>query len=194
MLKRKIIYKPSSSHTHIKERPLAFFDLEFSGLNFDNEILEIGCIIADPKTLKVKKEWFAKVKPDRIDLADKNSLKMIEYSEKEWREALTPKKALKKFNTITRGAVLVGYNPYWDFMFLMKSFWQENIKVAFHWQIIDVLPIAFAKLYNSKKIKDFRLYEVVKFLRVEKGDKHHNALDDARMTYKVFMKLIKNGK
>src|SRR3989344_3830134 len=97
-------YEPD---TKIKKRNLAFYDLEFTGLNFDHEVIEIGCVLVSQPDFKILKEWLIKIKPSHIENADKNSLKIVEYSDKKWENAVILKKALKEFNKITKNAVLV---------------------------------------------------------------------------------------
>lgn len=178
-------------NTGIRKKPLIFVDLEFSGLNLSNEVIEIGCLVVDPKTLKIKKEWLDKIKPEEIKKADPNSLEIVGYSREEWKDALSLRDAMLKFNKIAKGGVLVGYNVAWDFMFLEKSFFELGIKPAFHWQILDVLSMVFLKFYEENKIKGFRMREVEKFLKIKHGV-WHNPLDDARATYEMFLKITKN--
>ncbi len=178
--------------TGIKRRPLVFVDLEFSGMDLDNEVIEIGCLVVDQKSWQIKKEWHAKVRPKEIKSADKETLNIVGYSKDKWKGALTLKEAMLKFNRIAKDGVLVGYNVAWDFMFLEKSFFELDIKPAFHWQIIDVLSMVFYKFYNKLGVKGFRMKEVEKFLNIKHGV-WHNPLDDARATYEIFLKIIKNG-
>ncbi|MBI2057431.1 MAG: 3'-5' exonuclease [Candidatus Yanofskybacteria bacterium] len=183
-------------NTGIKRRPLIFVDLEFSGLNMNNEVIEIGCLVVDPKTLKIKKEWLAKIKPENIKAAETSSLEIVGYSKDEWKDAVSLRDGMLSFNKIAKDGVLVGYNVAWDFMFLEKSFFELGIKPAFHWQILDVLSMAFAKFYKGGKIKGFRMREVEGFLKIKHGT-WHNPLDDAKATYEMFLKIInlrKNGK
>lgn len=180
------------SDTGIKKRPLIFVDLEFSGLELNQEVIEIGCLVVDQKDMSVKKEWLKKIKLSKHDLkkSDKNSLAIIGYSQKEWAGAVSLEEAMTEFNEIAKDGVLVGYNVAWDFMFLEKSFFELGIKPAFHWQIIDVLSMCFYKFYKTKAIKGVRMKEVEKFLKIKHGD-WHNPLDDARATYEMFLKLVK---
>lgn len=179
--------------TGIKTRPLVFVDLEFSGLDLGHEVIEIGCLVVDQKTWKIKKEWLAKVKPKDLDEADPNSLNIIGYSKEEWKGALSLREAMIKFNQIAKEGVLVGYNVAWDFMFLEKSFFELDIRPAFHWQILDVLSMVFYKFYDRSGIKGFRMKEMEKFLKIEHGV-WHNPLDDAKATFQMFLKIVKNGR
>src|SRR3989344_7097036 len=107
-------YEPD---TKIKTRNLAFYDLEFTGLDFNHEVIEIGCVLVSQPDLKIIKEWLVKIKPSHIENADKNSLRIVEYSAEKWKNALPLKRALNEFNKIAKGSVLIGYNSVWDFMF-----------------------------------------------------------------------------
>ena len=115
-------------------------------------------------------------------------MRIVGYSEEKWKNALPLKKALNEFNRITKEAVLVGYNSVWDFMFLKKAYYEAGLDPAFHWQNLDVLPMAFT-LLNGENIKGFRMVEVANFLKIKKLH-WHNPLDDAMITYEIFIKLL----
>ena len=175
--------------TGIRRRPLIFVDLEFSGMDLDKEVIEIGCLVVDQKNWQIKKEWYTKIKPEHIEKAEPNSLDMVGYSKRDWEGAISLKEAMLKFNKLARGGVLIGYNVAWDFMFLEKSFFELGIKPLFHWQILDVLSMVFEKFYNEHLIKGFRMKEIEKFLKIKHGV-WHNPLDDSRATYQMFLKII----
>lgn len=185
LIKRPKIYKPE---TRIKERILAFVDLEFSGLEMSHEVVQIGCVLVNQPNFNIIKEWERKVKPKHIENADKNSLEIIGYSESKWKDAVTLKQALTEFNKLAKDAALVGYNTSWDFIFLKKAYYDEKIKPTFHWQVLDVLSMAFLILYE-KGIKGFRMTEVAEHFGIKNGS-WHDALQDARATYEIFLKLI----
>jgi len=180
------------SDTGLNKRKLVFVDLEFSGLELSHEVIEIGCVVVDQNDWKIKKEWTVKIKPNGIESADLNALKIIGYSKKKWADAMPLKEAMLAFNKIAKGGVLIGYNVAWDFLFLEKSFFELEIKPSFHWQILDVMSMVFGRFYKQA-IKGFRMKEVESFLNIKHGT-WHNALDDARATYEIFLKLFKNGK
>jgi ATP-dependent DNA helicase DinG len=183
--------------THLKERPLAFLDIEFSGLGADDEILQIGCVLTNQPDFQVIGEWQAKVKPRHVEKGDRKSLKIIGYSARKWKDALPLADALEQFNAFVDGAVLIGYNIVGDFYQLKKSFHQAGIVPKHHWQVLDVQSMVFAELYRSG-MDGFRMREVVKYFRL-KNQTWHDALVDARATYEIFRKLMmkketKNGK
>lgn len=174
--------------THIKERPLAFVDLEFSGLGAEDEILQIGVVLVSQPQLEVIGEWQARVKPTHIQDGDKKSLKIVGYTAKKWKDALELKDALEQFDAFVKGAVLVGYNVVGDFFQLKKSYHEVELVPSYHWQVLDVLSMVFCDLYHSK-LDGFRMREVIKRFRV-KNQQWHDALEDARATYVLFKKLM----
>lgn len=191
MPKKLLNVRPKSFNldTRLKKRPLIFYDLEFSGLEMQHEIIQIGGLVVDQETMEIVNEWGAKIKPRHIKNADQNSLDIVGYDPEHWKKAISLKDALNKFNDIAKKGVLIGYNSSWDFLFLKKSYDDLKIKPKFHWQTLDVLSMAFAFLYNSKKIKGFRMTEVADYFEL-KNENWHDALADARITYEIFLKLL----
>lgn len=184
--------KPS---TRIKERPLIFVDLEFTGLEFQHEIIQIGALVVSQSTptgasgpaFKQIKEWEVKVKAEHLDKADPQALKIVGYTDEKWKDAISLRDALTQFNDLAKDGVLVGWNVAMDFLYLKKAYAQLDLKPSFHWQIIDVMSMAFKDLYKEP-LHEYRMSEITKHFGI-KNDKHHDALEDARMTYEIFMKL-----
>ena len=183
--------KPS---TRIKERNLIFVDLEFTGLKWEHEVIQIGALVVSqaPPTgvsgpdFKQVKEWECKINAD-FSKADPEALKIVGYTEERWKDAISLKDALTKFNEIANGGVLVGFNVAMDFLYLKKAYASVSMEPTFHWQIIDVLSMAFRDLYKEN-LTEYRMSELTEHFKI-KNDIHHDALEDARMTYEIFMKL-----
>ncbi len=184
----KIMPPRYASDTHIKERPLAFVDLEFSGLSAVNEILQIGVVLVKQPKFDVIGEWQSRVKPTHIDNGDAVALKLVGYTARKWKDALPLKKALQRFDAFVSGAVLIGYNVVGDFFQLKKSFNQVGIHPSYHWQVLDVQSMIFSDLYRSH-MDGYRMREVVKYFKL-KNQHWHDALVDARATFEIFKKLM----
>ena len=176
--------------THIKDRPLAFVDLEFSGLGAENEILQIGCVLVSQPDFKIIGEWQTKVRPSHIKNGDPKALRLIGYNARKWRGALELRDTLEQFNAFAKDAVLVGYNVVGDFYQLKRSYHLVGILPAYHWQVLDVLPMLYLELYKSR-LKGYRMKEVAKYLRL-RGGHWHDALVDARTTFDIFKKLFQD--
>ncbi|HTP56670.1 MAG TPA: 3'-5' exonuclease [Candidatus Paceibacterota bacterium] len=174
--------------TRLKERPLAFVDLEFTGLQAHHEILQIGCVLVSQPDLNVIREWQVRVKPEHIGDADPKALELVGYSEEVWSEAVPLKDALTQFNEVVNGAVLVGFNVVWDVFFLKKSYAEVRVAPTFHWQVLDVLSMAFLELYDSD-LKGFRMRELVHRFAMPEQQKWHDAFIDARATLAIYREL-----
>ncbi len=176
------------SDTRIKERPLAFVDLEFSGLSAINEILQIGVVLVNQPKFEIIGEWQTRVKPRHMENGDRKALELIGYSARKWKDAIPLKDALMRFDAFVSGAVLIGYNVVGDFFQLKKSFHQVGIEPSYHWQVLDVQSMIFSDLYRSH-MDGFRMREVVRYFHL-KNQQWHDALVDARATYEIFKKLM----
>lgn len=174
--------------THIKERPLAFVDLEFSGLSAVNEILQIGVVLVNQPDFEIIGEWQTRVKPTHLHNGDRKALKLVGYTASKWKDALPLRDALMQFDAFVSGAVLIGYNVVGDFFQLKKSFYQASLDPSYHWQVLDVQSMIFSDLYRSH-MDGFRMREVVKYFHL-KNQKWHDALVDARATFEIFKKLM----
>lgn len=179
--------------TRIKERPLIFVDLEFTGLRWEHEVIQIGALVvsqpaspAGRPDFKVQKEWEIKIKAD-FSKADSEALKLVGYTEARWKDAVELRDALMQFNELARDGVLVGFNVAMDFLYLKKAYAAAGMEPTFHWQIIDVLSMAFKDLYQLP-LTEYRMSELTEHFKI-KNDIHHDALQDARMTYELFLKL-----
>jgi DNA polymerase III epsilon subunit-like protein len=173
----------------MRKHDLAFIDLETTGLSvLEHEILEIGCVLTDHK-LKIKEEFELKIKPEKIEQADKTALKINHYNEKDWADALPLKEALKIFSKKVKDCIIVGQNVAFDSGFLEYNFEKNNIKNSFHYHRLDTISIAWAKFHKNSKVVHFSLREMGKYFKIENKNPH-NALSDARATYQLYKKLM----
>jgi DNA polymerase III alpha subunit (gram-positive type) len=177
-----------NGNTRMKERPLAFVDLEFSGLGAEHEILEIGLLLVRQPGFDIIREWEAKVRPTDIGNADPVALRMVGYTPEAWKGALPLQEALGQFDALVSGAVLIGFNVVGDFYQLKKSYHAVGMTPSYHWQVLDVQSMVFAAQYRSE-LTGFRMREVVPFYKLKDREWHH-ALADAAATYDVFRALM----
>jgi DNA polymerase III epsilon subunit-like protein len=189
---KPIIHTPApeayDGNTHIKERSLAFVDLEFSGLGAPHEILEIGLLLVQQPGFEILRQWETKVQPTDIGNADPISLRMGGYTPEAWKDALPLREALTQFDALVADTVLIGFNVVGDFYQLKKSYHAAGLTPSYHWQVLDVQSMVFAAEYGSK-LSGFRMREVVPFYQLQDRE-WHNALADATATYDVFKALM----
>ncbi len=107
---------------------ITFVDLETTGLDFRrHEILEIGVIRADAKTLEVVAQCDVRVSPERLDLASPEALAIAGFSLAEWEEASTLEVALARVAPLFEGALVAGHNVGFDWAFLEEAFRNEEL-------------------------------------------------------------------
>jgi DNA polymerase III epsilon subunit-like protein len=173
----------------MRKHDLAFIDIETTGLNvLEHEILEIGCVITDYK-LKIKEEFEIKIKPEKIEQADKTALKINRYNEKDWNDAFSLKEALKIFSKNVKDCIMVGQNVAFDSGFLEYNFEKNNLKNSLHYHRLDTISIAWAKFHDKKDFEHFSLREMCKYFNIQNKNPH-NALSDAKATYELYKKLM----
>ena len=173
----------------MRKHNFAFIDIETTGLNLQkNEIIEIGCVLTDPK-LKIIEEFEFKIKPKHLEYADKVALKINHYNEEDWEAAYELKDAMTIFAEKVNGAIMVGQNVAFDVSFLEYAFTVTGIKNPMHYHRLDTISIAWAKLHDDKSLEHFSLREMcIRFDIPHKNQ--HTGLGDARATYELYKKLM----
>ena len=172
----------------LKDFDLAFIDTEATGLGFNHELIEIGLVKVSSYNFTVLDEWEAKIKIERIEMADPEALKMNNYNETDWKDALDEEEVLKIFLEKAEKTILVGHNLTFDWLHIQKSLAKYSLKPTFWYKSLDTFSLAWQKIRNEPSINSLGLGELARYFEISQ-DKPHSALDDARTTYKVFMKL-----
>lgn len=174
-----------------RKRKLVFIDLETTGLDPEiHEIVEVACLVVDGETFNIISEYEAKVKPQHLEVAYPEALRIIGYSEKEWRDARPASQVLKEVAKLAPGGMITGWNVSFDWWFLQKGFKRFGIKSKFDYHKIDVMSIAYAMLYPRREIKEWGLHDIAPFLGL-RIVKEHRAMADIRLTHEIFKKLMK---
>ncbi len=177
----------------MKGKRLAFVDLETTGINpFKHEIIEIGCLIAkqnDNNEWVVTEEFEFKVKPDHIETAENEALRINRYDESAWMFGHTQEEALKTLSQKCEGCVMVGQNVSFDYAFLATKFGEYNIKDPFFYAKLDTISLAYMRFRKDETMTSFTLRELCERLGI-KNEKAHSALADIRATYEIFKKLM----
>jgi len=173
----------------MRKHNLAFIDIETTGLNIiKHEIIEIGCVIADQK-LEILEEFELKIKPERIENADKTALKINHYNSENWESACELKEAMKTLLEKTKDCIMVGQNVAFDVSFLEYNFAKLGLNNMMHYHKLDTISIAWAKLNKEKDFEHFSLREMCKCFDI-KNENPHSALSDARATFELYKKLM----
>ncbi len=172
------------------EAPLAFLDLEMSGLEpMRHEILEIAVVRVSQPGLQVLESWSTKVRPEHIETADPVSLKMINYSDESWKDAVSLQEAMEVFVEKTRGHIVAGWNVAYDWAFLEVAMGKTGLQSSIHKRILDVMSFAYNQLFHDRPLGDMGLAKTAKLFGIEQ-ERHHEALSDTIATCEVYKKLV----
>ncbi|MCL5784931.1 MAG: 3'-5' exonuclease [Patescibacteria group bacterium] len=183
--------KTDAHKTVMRDRSLIFLDIEGTGLEIQkHEIIEIGALKVSPKRpFKILEELDLKVKPEHLELADKEALKIVGFSKEKWGSAVNLKEALDQLDRFAENGVLVGFNVTYDWAMLDKAYRSLGRYDPFYYHRLDVMSMAYMKLFSKRSLKRFSLGQLTKFFKITQQIKHQ-ALDDARATYLVFKALF----
>ncbi len=174
------------------QRPLAITDVETTGFDAQvHEVIEIGLIVADQKTLKVLGEWSAKVKPRHIRTAAEKALKINGYNKLDWADGLDLEEAMKIYSKKTKNAIFLAHNSFFDWSFVTEAFKSTGVEDHTDYHRLDLFSIVWSRnrLKQLKGLTKFNLSELCKYFDIEPEPMPHRALNGARKALKVLRKI-----
>lgn len=158
------------------------FDLETTGIGAaSNEIIEIGAVKVVNQIITERFSTF--VNPNRP--IPYNIQKLTGISDAMVENAPVIDKTLPDFLKFCGNAVLVAHNASFDTGFINTKAKEQGFYTDF--TIVDTVSMARALLPELKK---YKLDIVAKALGVSL-ENHHRAVDDAKATAEIFLKLLK---
>lgn len=181
----------------MKSHNLAFIDTETTGTDPEvHEIIELAVIIARQverpgkgPSLEIIEECEWKIKPQHIEKADEQALRVNGYNEVDWMFAVDRKKAMEEFAKKTQSAIFISHNLVFDYVFVMKAFEETGVQNIMHYGKLDTISMALARLYDAPQADKFSLRALCELLKVE-NSKAHTALADTRALVAVYRKLM----
>lgn len=181
----------------MKSHNLAFIDTETTGTDPNkHEIIELAVIIARQveregkgPLIEVIEECEWKIKPEHIEDAEEEALRVNGYNEVDWMFAVERKKAMEEFSKKTQSCTFVSHNITFDYSFVMKAFEETGVENHMHYAKLDTISIAFARLYDAPQADRFSLRYLCELLKVE-NSKAHTALADTRALVQIYKKLL----
>lgn len=181
----------------MKIHNLAFIDTETTGFDPNkHEIIELACVIARQverpgrgPSLEIIEECEWKIKPERLELADEQALRVNGYNEVDWMFAVDRKKAMEEFAKKTQSSTFVSHNLVFDYAFVQKAFEETGVDSRMHYAKIDTISMAFARLYDAPQADKFSLRALCELLKVE-NTKAHTALADTKALVACYRKMM----
>lgn len=183
--------REQGQETDFRQQPLVFIDLEMTGLDPKmHKIIEIACLVVDPQTLRVKREYYAKVQPQHLETADPKALEMAGFSEEDWKEAKPIREVLEAINELAPGGIFAGWNIASDMSFLESAARKEGILLKYDYHRLDIASVVYDRLFGDKKLKEIKLTATCEVLKIPRGKKH-TAMADVKATLEVYKALRK---
>lgn len=182
----------------MQDYTLAFLDVETTGLDPQkHEVIQVGVVLAKqiPRSgssvgpaLEKIEEFEIKIKPERLEDAEEDALRVNGYSDADWMFAPDLKNAVEFLSKKLSGTIQVSHNLTFDSAFMEKTFERAGMENPMARYKLDTISIAFARLYNRPDVK-FSLKYLCDLFQV-KNDNAHTALSDAKALYEVYKKMM----
>lgn len=176
-----------------KNCDLIITDIETTGLNpIKHEIIEIGAVRIKSDSLIEIADFSVKIKPTNLDVADPESLDLIDFVNIDWTNSKNLLVAIKDFNKFAENGLLAGWNFSFDWSFLSRYFYSNNVAELFDYHRIDLMSIAydFSKRIKSIETGGISLRKFAKFFEIDFPETH-SALADAKLTAEVYRRIRK---
>jgi DNA polymerase-3 subunit epsilon len=181
----------------MKDLTLAFLDVETTGLDPQkHEVIQIGVVLAKqiprqgnvgPGLEKIE-EIDIKIKPERLEDAEEDALRVNGYNDADWMFAPDLKNAMEFLSKKLEGTVQVSHNLTFDSAFMEKCYERAGLENNMARYKLDTISIAFARLYNRPDVK-YSLKYLCELFQI-KNENAHTALADARALYNVYKKMM----
>ena len=174
------------------KRPLAVTDVETTGFDPQvHEVIEIGLIVVDQKTLKVLDEFEAKVRPRRIRAAAEQALKINGYNKLDWLGAADLEDAMKIYSKKTKQGIFTAHNSYLDWAFISEAFKSTGVEDYTDYHRVDLFSLAWGRAKKLRGLKKFHLKSLCEYFGLEPEPLPHRALNGARKALEVLKLLMK---
>ena len=167
------------------DQEFVVFDIETTGLNpTRNEIIEIGAVKIRKGELVDSFSSFVKAE-ERIP---ENIIKLTGITNDMVQDAPSIGQVLPKFLEFCQDSILVAHNASFDMGFISEN--AKRLNISFTNSVLDTLSLSREML---RDIKSHRLDKVADHLGLVLTN-HHRALDDAQVTGKILLELLKRLK
>lgn len=180
-------------------RDILIIDVESTGVDLQkHELIELGAILLDKKTLKTKKVFESFIKPKKWRDRDPEGMAVNQISWDMLKNAPSLATVLKKFQKTFGTNVMIGnYGTILDTAMLRKAYREARLTYPFDYHVFDIWPLCFTymakkeKLTNRKKFSGFSLEDIAKTLKVKVPINRHTALADCELEAEIFRRLMK---
>lgn len=180
------------SKIEIRERPLAFVDVETTGLDPRvNDIVDLAVITVDQDSIEELHRYNTRVMPPTDTVVHEKAVEVNGFDREVWQKsnALPLETAMKVFSEVTREAIMVAHNITFDWSFIEEAFRKTGIDNHMDYHRIDMFTLAWSKLYWTN-IQRFNLKHICEYIGIGEEPEPHRAINGAEKILQVYRELI----
>lgn len=162
---------------------LLFIDVETTHLNpAIGEIIEIAIIRDNGRSCK---RFVSKIKPENLLVADRRSLMINGYNDKEWFDAPRAKDVAHLIGSFIKDGLFIGHNVSFDMEYLDELLHRHKVPYRASHRRIDTIAIAHEQLYflNSYSLDSLR-----RFFGIS-TEGSHRALKDCEDMREIYYRI-----
>lgn len=179
-------------------KDLLVLDLEMTGLDpAKHEIIQIGAVLLDKKTLLEKQSFMTYIKPKKWQNRDSVSMKINNIDSKILKTAPDINSAIHEFDSLfNNGVILCVWGGIIDTVFLKKAYEKINLTYPFDYHVFNIWSLAFPylalqnQLTDNQKYSGFSLDTLLKKFKIPSPESRHDALVDSRLAAEILRKII----
>lgn len=180
---------------NIFDRPLAITDVETTGLDSSvHEIIDIGLLVVNQRTLELQHLFECKVKPIHIETASPRALEINGYNEHDWRDASDLKSVMKLYAYLTKDAIFVAHNVTFDWSFIEAAFRETEVENMMDYHRLDLFSLAWAWARKNKssdsEFKGLRLSDLCDYFHVPQEPLPHTGINGAMCEWEVLKNIL----
>lgn len=179
-------------------KDLLILDVEATGADFSKyELIQLGAILLDRKTLKEKKSFETFIKPKHWDIYEPEAMAVNKITWEDVKGAPGLKTSLQKFEkTFGSNVIIAPYGSILDTAYLRMGYKQCKMAYPFDYHVYDIWPLAYTYMARHKLLKNktrfsgFSLEDIANHFKLAVPAGRHTALADCRLEADVLRKLL----
>jgi DNA polymerase III epsilon subunit-like protein len=184
-------------------KDILLIDLESTGLDVaKHEIIQIGAILLDKKTLKEKKVFYTFVKPTKWKQRDPEAMAVNNITAEQLKLAPSLKQVITEFGKLfdPKQVILAHYGGPLDMDMMRAAYKKLGKRWEFDHHFFNLWGLFFSfvalkgKIFDKKKFAGFSLDHFIKYFGMEVPPGRHDALTDCRVEADIFRLVMKELK
>lgn len=130
-----------------------------------------------------------KIRPEKIDEATPEALKLNGYRAEDWADAVSLQEAMSRYLEKVAGAIFCAYNVSFDLPFLRQACVKTGLQLTLDYHSID-LPSLVWDRYRTAGLDSLKLKRVAEFVGLQPEPDVHRAINGAMLNLELLKKIV----